>query len=100
MWRERITAQWPVRKTVEAFKRARKYVTGKFPGWKLGVAAAMLLAGLTLLGNLIFLVVAVSRDKWRANGLGVLVEAECGKIDNYNKAAHIFINVVSTVRSS
>ncbi|KAH6642232.1 hypothetical protein C7974DRAFT_468641 [Boeremia exigua] len=56
----------------------------------------MLLAGLTLLGNLIFLVVAVSRDKWRANGLGVLVEAECGKIDNYNKAAHIFINVVST----
>lgn len=95
-----FNALWLVRKTGERRERFRKYMTKRLPGWQLGVAAVILLAVLTLLGNVIFLAVAVRRDKWRANGLGTLVEDECDKIDNYNKAAHIFINVISTLRSS
>lgn len=70
----------------------------KFPGWELGVAAAIFLASCALIFNVVFLIVAASLRKPGPNGLGTLLEQECTKVDWGNKIAHGFINVISTVR--
>lgn len=91
-------ALWVVSKIRELSRKLQRRLTTKWPGWELGVVAAIFLASCALTFNLVFLAAAVSADKWGTNGLGTLMEDECDRIDIGNKVAHIFINVVSTVK--
>ena len=70
----------------------------KFPAWQAGVVAAIFVGALALIFNLLFLILATRKHKPGLNGLGTLLEGDCKRIDKWNKIAHGFINVMSTVK--
>lgn len=70
-----------------------------FPGWEYGVVWATIVGIGVLNSNVIFLIVAMTKNKPRPNGLGTLLEGGCSKVDWGNKVAHGVINVLSTVSS-
>ena len=69
----------------------------KFPGWQGGVVAAIAAASLALAFNLVFLILAMQRNKPASNGVGTILEGDCGKVKAWNQGSHAFINIMSTV---
>lgn len=69
----------------------------KFPVWEIWIVMAAFMAMSAMVANIIFLIVATSLHRWQPNGLGLLLEDNCKKVDWANKLAHGFINAMSTV---
>lgn len=71
----------------------------RYPGWQAGVVIGIVVATIVFTLNFLFLILAV-RVHWGSDGLGTLVEGDCTKLNRWNKMAHGFINIMSTVRST
>ena len=71
-----------------------------FPGWELGVIAAIVVAFATLLLHIAFIVAVKIKFKPQPNGLGTLWEGDCDAVDWVNKIVHGVINALSAVSAT
>ncbi|CAI6267609.1 unnamed protein product [Periconia digitata] len=68
-----------------------------FPGWELGVVAAIVVAFASLVLHIVFVVAVSIKFKPRSNGLGTLWEGNCNAVDWVNKVVHGLINLLSAI---
>lgn len=67
-----------------------------FRGWRKAVVATAIAAGVVLVMNLTFAVVAMAKFSVM-DGIGQIYIGDCGVVKRWNTALHLLINVLSTM---
>lgn len=75
----------------------KKWIDRNLPGWRPGVAGAILSGSCTFLFNLAILLIFAIKDKQRPNGLVTFHEDDCGKTKRFFVLCKVIINLISTV---